>query len=82
MWEEWRYPPECPDLGDYIQVDTECQFYMHRVSLEGIVTKVSRLFVYLTPEAPTEHHLVTLRWRRRKLPEFSASRHTREEVDA
>jgi hypothetical protein len=36
MWEEWRYPPECPDLGDYIQVDTECQFYMHRVSLEGI----------------------------------------------
>lgn len=86
MWEEWRYPPQAPQLGDYVQVEGPVHTEIDMMLLlrpstrqEGIVTRVEPCGFNLSTDDSNSHRVVH-RWRRLKLPEYRLEKRRVKEI--
>jgi hypothetical protein len=82
VWElNWKYPPQFPSLGDYIQI----RWLNDRLGIQGIsqgiVIKVTEDTIRIAPHDGHEEMLVLLAWRRGAPPE-QQSVIRKEEIDA
>lgn len=48
-WGEWRYPPEKPNVGDYVQIKIVCLVCSNKNILEGFVSVSTNIEILLTP---------------------------------